>query len=158
MRPLIGLLALVWLVAMIIGIIGGVIGGWLATHFHVVQRLHLHANGIEGWIIEVVIAVICAVLLLFVLGLLQNGILSLDFAHARYAGVLQRIAICYGVTALISLRTRPRTQALIAAALLLGYWGLTAWVPPPGHAPGDLSKGGNLAEMEKNRAEAGGVH
>ncbi len=58
---------------------------------------------------------------------------------------LQRIAVCYGVAALISLRTGPRTQALIAAALLVGYWALLAWVPAPGRAAGDLSKAGNLA-------------
>ena len=61
-----------WLVAMIIGLIGGVIGGWLATHFHVVERLHLHANGLEGWAIEVAIAVVGAVILLFVLGLFRR--------------------------------------------------------------------------------------
>ena len=61
-----------WLVAMIIGLIGGLIGGWLATHFHVVQRLHLHASGFEGWAIEVAIAVVGAVILLFVLGLVRR--------------------------------------------------------------------------------------
>jgi uncharacterized membrane protein YeaQ/YmgE (transglycosylase-associated protein family) len=61
-----------WLVAMIIGLIGGLIGGWLATHFHVAARLHLHAGGIEGWLIEVAIAVVGAVLLLFVLGLFRR--------------------------------------------------------------------------------------
>jgi uncharacterized membrane protein YeaQ/YmgE (transglycosylase-associated protein family) len=61
-----------WLVAMIIGLIGGAIGGWLATHFHVAARLHLHPRGIESWLVEVAIAVIGAVLLLFVLGLFRR--------------------------------------------------------------------------------------
>ena len=61
-----------WLVAMIIGLVGGAIGGWLATYFHVARRLHLHAGGIEGWAIEVAIAVVGAVLLLFVLGLFRR--------------------------------------------------------------------------------------
>ncbi len=60
------------LVAMIIGIVGGLIGGWLATYFHVVQRLHIHATGLEAWIVQVVIAVIGAVILLFVLGLVRR--------------------------------------------------------------------------------------
>lgn len=61
-----------WLVAMIIGLIGGLIGGWLAQHFHVAARLHIHASGIENWLIEVAIAVVGAVLLLFVLGLFRR--------------------------------------------------------------------------------------
>jgi uncharacterized membrane protein YeaQ/YmgE (transglycosylase-associated protein family) len=61
-----------WLIAMLIGIIGGLIGGWLATHFHVVQRLHIHATGLEAWIVQVVIAVIGAVILLLVLGLFRR--------------------------------------------------------------------------------------
>jgi uncharacterized membrane protein YeaQ/YmgE (transglycosylase-associated protein family) len=61
-----------WLVAMIIGIIGGLIGGWLATHFHVLARLHLPAAGFLGWCVEVGIAVVGAVLLLFLLGLVRR--------------------------------------------------------------------------------------
>jgi uncharacterized membrane protein YeaQ/YmgE (transglycosylase-associated protein family) len=61
-----------WLVAMIIGIVGGLIGGWLAAHFHVAARLHLPATGAVHWLVEVAIAVIGAVLLLFVLGLFRR--------------------------------------------------------------------------------------
>jgi predicted acyltransferase len=42
----------------------------------------------------------------------------------RIPGVLQRLALVYLVVALLALHTRWRTQALVAAALLLGYWGL----------------------------------
>ncbi len=92
--------------------------------------------------------------LLFALGLVHNEFLQLgfykpplgfDFGAVRLAGVLQRIAICYGVAALIVLHTRPRGQAAVAAALLLGYWALLAFVPAPGSAAGDYSRYGNLA-------------
>lgn len=61
-----------WLVAMIIGIVGGIIGGWLATHFHIAAALHLPATGMVHWFVEVAIAVVGAVLLLFVLGLFRR--------------------------------------------------------------------------------------
>src|SRR6476620_6594395 len=43
--------------------------------------------------------------LLFALGLLYNHILEFDWAHFRWAGVLQRIALCYGFAALIAWKT-----------------------------------------------------
>jgi predicted acyltransferase len=83
--------------------------------------------------------------LLFALGLLCNGVLQFDWANLRVAGVLQRIAVCYGCAALIVLHTGPRGQALTTAALLLGYWALLSLVPAPGSEPGDFSPEGNLA-------------
>jgi uncharacterized membrane protein YeaQ/YmgE (transglycosylase-associated protein family) len=60
------------LVAMIIGLIGGLIGGLIATRFHLVQRLHLHTTGLEGWLVEVATAVVGAVILLLVLSLFRR--------------------------------------------------------------------------------------
>jgi predicted acyltransferase len=82
--------------------------------------------------------------LLFALGLLCNGVLQFDFANLRVAGVLQRIALCYGCTALIVLHTGVRGQAAALVVILLGYWALLALVPAPGSAPGDYSMAGNL--------------
>jgi predicted acyltransferase len=98
-------------------------------------------------------------LLLFLLALLYNDALQLkwlyDGGHWRYdlsplrvLGVLQRIAICYGVAALIVLFTNVRTQAVAAAVILLGYWAIMALVPapaddvsylPPGHIASELT-------------------
>ncbi|HEV3258836.1 MAG TPA: DUF5009 domain-containing protein [Gemmataceae bacterium] len=83
-------------------------------------------------------------LLLFALGLVYNNFLQLDFANLRIAGVLQRIALCYGIAAVIVLNTGVRGQALTAAALLLGYWALLATVAAPGSSAGNFSKEGNL--------------
>jgi predicted acyltransferase len=83
--------------------------------------------------------------LLFVLGLIYNDFLRLDFDNLRLVGVLQRIALCYLFAALIMLNTGIRGQALITAIILLGYWALLAFVPAPGFHAGDYSSQGNLS-------------
>ena len=83
--------------------------------------------------------------LLFLLGLINNDLLQFDWHNLRIAGVLQRIAICYGIAALIVLHTTWKTQVKIIVAILLGYWGLLSFVPAPGGVAGDLSPAGNLA-------------
>jgi predicted acyltransferase len=84
-------------------------------------------------------------LLLFALGLLCNGVLRFDWANLRVAGVLQRIALCYGIAALISRNLATRGLVVTLAAILLGYWALLAHVAAPGQTPGDYSIEGNLA-------------
>jgi predicted acyltransferase len=44
--------------------------------------------------------------------------------HLRFPGVLQRISVCFAGVALFAIYTKPRTQWLTVAVLLLGYWGL----------------------------------
>jgi predicted acyltransferase len=83
--------------------------------------------------------------LLFALGLLANNVLQFEWSNLRVAGVLQRIAVCYGCAALIVLHTGVRGQAVVTVALLLGYWALLALVPAPGGVAGDYSMEGNLA-------------
>ncbi len=86
------------------------------------------------------------VVFLFVLGLVGNNLLQFDFAHLRGTGVLQRIAICYGFAAVIFLYSSVRIQAILVAAILVGYYGLLMFVPAPetGKA-GDFAKETNLA-------------
>jgi predicted acyltransferase len=85
------------------------------------------------------------VLLLFLLGLIYNDLLKFDFANLRVTGVLQRIAICYGITGLIFLLTRARTQVILFVAILVGYWAILMFVPSPDSRAGDLAMETNLA-------------
>jgi predicted acyltransferase len=85
------------------------------------------------------------VVLLFLLGLIYNNLLRFDFANLRVTGVLQRIAICYGIAAVIFLLTKARTQAILFVAILLGYWAILMYVPSPESTAGDLSIEKNLA-------------
>ncbi|HEX8502408.1 MAG TPA: hypothetical protein VF659_17630, partial [Pyrinomonadaceae bacterium] len=84
--------------------------------------------------------------IIFALGLFLGGFPAFDLSTIRIPGVLQRIAVCYLVVAVVFLNTDWRRQAYLAAALLLGYWALMTLVPVPGHGPGELgSKEWNLA-------------
>ena len=83
--------------------------------------------------------------LLVLLGFVVNGALQFDFANMRFAHVLQRIGIAYVFAAILYLHSSWRGQAAVAAGILLGYWGLLAWVPAPGGVAGDYTMEGNLA-------------
>jgi len=84
-------------------------------------------------------------LTLFILGLIFNGLLGFDFSNFRYAGVLQRIALCYFFAALIVMNTQIRGQAIFAGLILLLYWAAMTLIPVPGHGAGVLTPEGNLS-------------
>lgn len=89
--------------------------------------------------------------IIFALGLFLAGYPRFDIERWRIPGVLQRIAVCYLVSAsLFKLTTgdRRRQTAVmtgVAAALALAYWGVMTLVAPPGGVAGDLTPEGNLA-------------
>jgi predicted acyltransferase len=83
-------------------------------------------------------------LIIFVLGLF----ISFDFVElqVRIPGVLQRIALCYVITALVVLATRNRWARLgIGAAFVAVYWVLMKHAPVPGYGAGVLAPAGNFA-------------
>jgi predicted acyltransferase len=55
-----------------------------------------------------------------------------DFSHMRYPGVLQRIAIVYLFSSVLTLWTSTRGRILWIAALLAGYYAVMRFVPVPG--------------------------
>ena len=54
---------------------------------------------------------------------------SFDLTTLKIPGVLQRIALCYLAAGTLFLLTSWRTQALVTAGLLLGYWAVMTLVP-----------------------------
>jgi predicted acyltransferase len=89
--------------------------------------------------------------LIFLFGLLINGFPFFTWANVdgnpsptfldrivdrlldwRIMGVLQRIAVAYLISALIATRATVRTQVIITAALLFGYWLVMTVLPVPG--------------------------
>jgi predicted acyltransferase len=67
--------------------------------------------------------------ILFVIGIFYSGGFANAWPGIRLLGVLQRIALAYTFAGLLFCFLRPRQLAAMAAALLLGYWALLAWVP-----------------------------
>jgi predicted acyltransferase len=65
---------------------------------------------------------------LILLGLIYQGLLNFNFAEMRWSAVLTLIGLSYLVGALIVLNTSIRTQAIIAAVLLLFYWAALALI------------------------------
>jgi predicted acyltransferase len=82
---------------------------------------------------------------LFFFGLLVNGLLDLNFPEMRWPGVLQRIALCYCAASFAVIFFSRRAQAVLAAAVLVGYWVLLLVVPVPGAGAYALTPEGNLA-------------
>ncbi len=85
-------------------------------------------------------------LLMFLCGLFLNWFWMHELDSLRVMGVLQRIALCYGLAALIILglgaigqqtdveqrqRRIRRQLPVLAALLLIGYWGLLQLSPDP---------------------------
>jgi len=58
-----------------------------------------------------------------------------NFAHMRYPGVLQRIAVVYLCASVITLWTSTRGRILWIAGLLAGYYAVSRFVPVPGCDP-----------------------
>lgn len=58
-----------------------------------------------------------------------------SFAHMRYPGVLQRIAVVYLFASVITLWTSTRGRILWIAGLLAGYYAVSRFIPVPGCDP-----------------------
>lgn len=87
--------------------------------------------------------------ILFALGILINAFpfgvgAPFSFATLRIPGVLQRIAICYLVAAVLFVTTGIRTQLVSSVLFLAAYWVLMKLVPVPGYGAGVLEPVGNL--------------
>jgi predicted acyltransferase len=87
--------------------------------------------------------------IIFALGILLNAFpfgvgAPFSFATLRIPGVLQRIAICYFVAAVLFVTTSIRVQLLSSISFLAIYWLLMKLVPVPGYGSGILEPVGNL--------------
>ena len=74
-------------------------------------------------------------ILLFAIGLVYSGGFTNAWPDMRLLGVLNRIALVYTIGGLLFIFLRTRALIAVAAALLLGYWALLAWVPFPDVRP-----------------------
>ena len=71
--------------------------------------------------------------ILFALGMFLNGFPNhYQLSTWRVYGVLQRIAVCYVISAMLALWTGRRGQIVATLGCLVGYWVLMRFVPVPG--------------------------
>jgi predicted acyltransferase len=98
---------------------------------------------------------------IFAVGMFLN-ILGLfpdfNFADIRYTGTLHRIAIVFLVCGFIFLKTSWRTQAIIAAVILIGYWLAMNFIPTPGFGRVMLEPDHNLAQWIDNKYMPGKLY
>jgi predicted acyltransferase len=89
-------------------------------------------------------------LILFGLGLFLNLFPKVftdpmeAFQTVRIPGVLQRIAVVFFSTAVIFIKTSPKTQLRILIGILLAYWAMMTLIPVPGVGFANLEKETNL--------------
>ena len=84
-------------------------------------------------------------LILYALGLFLYGFPKFDLSTLRLLGVLQRIAICYCIAALIYLTSGIRAQIVWIVSLLTAYWLIMTLIPVPRYGAGYLDVERNLA-------------
>lgn len=84
------------------------------------------------------------VLLIFGIGLALNGFPYYHLSTIRIPGVLQRIALVYGVIAVLYLQCSTRVLFYILVALLLAYWFTLTQIPVPGYGYASLEPETNL--------------
>lgn len=73
------------------------------------------------------------------------GLLRFNWPNMRWSTVLGRIGICYCVASILVLHTTWRTQAAVAAILILAYWAAMMFIPVPGYGAGVLTPQGSLS-------------
>lgn len=88
------------------------------------------------------------VLSLILLGMFLSAFPLITFAdgkdlfapllRTRFPGVLQRIGVCYGISALLFLFASVRVQRVALAACLLAYWPLITLLAVPDFGPPDI--------------------
>lgn len=95
---------------------------------------------------------------IFAIGLFLHLFPRFRFATMRIPGVLQRIAVCFLIGALIYLNTKTRSRIVLSLAVLAGTWALMTFVPVPGYGPGVLEAKGNLAGFIDAKLLAGHIY
>jgi predicted acyltransferase len=93
---------------------------------------------------EIVKKIIGRSIIIFLIGLMLNGFPYFKLDTIRIPGVLQRIALVYGISALLFLKLDWKGMVAAAVVCLLGYWGLMTLVPTPDGYPPNLDPETNL--------------
>jgi predicted acyltransferase len=95
--------------------------------------------------------------ILFAIGVFLNGYPRFDLSTLRVMNVLQRIAICYFLTALIYVYIRMSVRQIVwlCGSILVLYFVLMKFVPVPGYGAGVLEPVGNWGNYIDQHIMAG---
>jgi predicted acyltransferase len=63
----------------------------------------------------------------------EGHVVFKTFAETRVMGVLQRIALCYGIASLLIYYLKPKGALIVSVILLITYQGILLWFGDPGH-------------------------
>jgi predicted acyltransferase len=91
------------------------------------------------------------------IGYLSGDETAMDLSTFRVYGVLVRIGLVYFCASMIVLHVPLRGQIVLGIVILLGYWGLLAWLPDPQDYAANLSRDGNLVGLV-DRSTVGQSH
>jgi predicted acyltransferase len=91
------------------------------------------------------------VLKIYAVGMFLNLMPEFDFHQVRWTGTLQRIAVVFGICAVIYLNMNWKQQAWLAAILLVAYWLALTCIPTPGAGRPMLEPGVNLVAWFDSR-------
>lgn len=69
--------------------------------------------------------------ILFLFGLIYNGLLKFNFENLRVCSVLGRIGIAWAIAAVLYINFGWKARATICAVILLGYWLVVGYIPAP---------------------------
>lgn len=100
---------------------------------------------------RLILKILKRTLLLLLLGLFLNFFPDFQRDTARLPGVLQRIALCYFFSSVLFLFYGKKTQALLAAGLLLLYWVILEYSPGEGFWRGTFDPAGNICRHIDSR-------
>ncbi len=78
----------------------------------------------EGFTKQGFVKIVKRFSIIFLLGLFLNAFPKFDFENLRVLGVLQRIAIAYGIAAILCMQFNYKQLVGVVVFILLGYWGL----------------------------------
>ena len=128
----------------------------VAIAFSYTKRLEAGVNpsGLYPKIIWRSVKIYTVGMFLNVLGLFPD----FNFADIRYTGTLHRIAIVFLACGLIFLKTNWKTQAVIGAVILIGYWLAMNFIPTPGYGRVMLERDINLAQWIDQRFMPGRLY
>ncbi|MEM1320737.1 MAG: heparan-alpha-glucosaminide N-acetyltransferase domain-containing protein [Bacteroidota bacterium] len=94
-------------------------------------------------------------LLIFAIGLFLHGFPYFDLSTIRIPGVLQRIAVVYGICAILFLKMSWKNLLRTGVGVLIAYWLIMTLVPVPGIGPANLEATTNLGAWLDNKLLAG---